>query len=713
MTKKISWTLCLAALTSLTQVSFARNFSDSIIIGNGGDAIVCRDKSTEAIVSAEILDVYEARVIHNAEITVDPSQSTDDILNTIIGKIRLKETVSADRIQSYVDTFFEEAKFLNDIELEDINDSAHIIIPRGCKVEQVAVHNKPSEFNPNRYTVNNNIWNSLDNLNKAALVLHEVLYRIARESLSIRDSRLIRLSMASLLSFDFEQDFVKFLNLLNRLGFDEAQLSSLPNLKIKNIKFSGSEITAYRATVVDQERPVDVFTYSLKLTADDSIDFQKNKTGLSSYQINFSEGEEDATPLNIGNGNILNTNAVFVKSYVFSKMTPQVDPTDTNSSSVQIKIYSKENVENRLNGRSYLFTHDGSRFFRDPQFLVSQSTVTQKITQIMASNELTANGQILEKCEDLRFNSDLSQGALCLSDRPDQNTSTFFRQATHFTQDLELRTKYILRSKTFQKIDHWESGHVKQKVTKTVDPSDDHSEFKELSESFNFDLLQTESGDYSFQKIEDSFQALEDFADVSEHLTEVCGGGSSCDIVIKNTDGIPESHLHTSWRSANDNQKFFRVPYLSTLNTKHYEDGTPWFNVPQLSPIKSIPAVAFNPNGDMTEVDLPVMRYSALKETQVKKQISSVTFSRLILPYLEYFPNGQIKYLLAGPQRVTSSHYHLYKENGDLVRVNTRDFLIFNEQGVLVESFAIDTYYGAIRAGEIRNQQVEEYGFFN
>lgn len=142
-------------------------------VGNGGDAVVCR--SGGKIVSAELLDYYEARVKYGLKLNLQGS--VENMVDTALTRLAEVQDVKIPSYRSSALKFQEEALFVSGIELIDIPDSHHTFFPKGCQVEQVAIQIVPKLPLEKRYTINKDIWDAMSDLNKAGLILHEIFYR--------------------------------------------------------------------------------------------------------------------------------------------------------------------------------------------------------------------------------------------------------------------------------------------------------------------------------------------------------------------------------------------------------------------------------------------------------------------------------------------------------------------------------------------------------
>lgn len=141
-------------------------------VGNGGDVIVCGKK-------VELLDIYEAR-LDGLVVKAPAGKEYKEMLQNLIAKkvFPLQER-RANLYMSYLKNFEAETAFYPNIELSDVDDAGMVVIPRGCKLKQIAIQLSDSERPPGRkrYTISLDLWNQMDELNKMSLVLHELVYR--------------------------------------------------------------------------------------------------------------------------------------------------------------------------------------------------------------------------------------------------------------------------------------------------------------------------------------------------------------------------------------------------------------------------------------------------------------------------------------------------------------------------------------------------------
>ncbi len=146
-------------------------------IQNGGNVIVCPN-------GIELLDYYEARLSGKA-LQLDSSSPTyAEKLFTLFEKWK---SVAPRRMALYtkwLKEFTAEAGIYSGVEIPAIPDTGSIVIPSGCKPIPAAFQRREGDIFPGekRYVVNKDLWDLMDENQKAGLVLHELIYREAIKS---------------------------------------------------------------------------------------------------------------------------------------------------------------------------------------------------------------------------------------------------------------------------------------------------------------------------------------------------------------------------------------------------------------------------------------------------------------------------------------------------------------------------------------------------
>lgn len=186
--KRITFTVCLALLFSCgknsedstnndsqTNVDTQGSKRNASTIGNGGDAVVCRDANGE-ITSAEVLDVYEGRQVYNLRPqSSSTSTKPGEYLKSIFRQLKQIDPSKYDTYMGKLKEFHSQIDFVDEA-LEDIPDHGDLMIIPGCAVEQLAIQRQVDLPGDKAYTINREIWNSLDVINQAALISHEIIY---------------------------------------------------------------------------------------------------------------------------------------------------------------------------------------------------------------------------------------------------------------------------------------------------------------------------------------------------------------------------------------------------------------------------------------------------------------------------------------------------------------------------------------------------------
>lgn len=145
--------------------------------GNGGNVVVCSAKKE---FSVELLDVFEERLRSNLSIQEFEKRYSDfsiwyDTLKNISPRRQ-------ELYQYYLSNFDLETQFTNN-NLPFINDIGKTTqLPPNCQLKQLVIqtsklHPTDSKAINGRYIINSSLWNKLSPLNKAAVKLHEIVYR--------------------------------------------------------------------------------------------------------------------------------------------------------------------------------------------------------------------------------------------------------------------------------------------------------------------------------------------------------------------------------------------------------------------------------------------------------------------------------------------------------------------------------------------------------
>ncbi len=202
-------------------------------IGNGGDVVVCRDdKGT--ITSIELLDFYEAREYrHILKDLGDATWSVEQKIQYVMNRLSRLDPERADRYSKECSSFLDDSVFLPGKELPDLNDSHHLGFPKGCKVEQIVIATEQrfpeEEFwfpQGKKYVINPDLWSNplFGTDDKAALILHEVIYAEARNQFHHTNSIQVRYFNSYVTSNVIESfTLPQYIEILKRSGINQFQ----------------------------------------------------------------------------------------------------------------------------------------------------------------------------------------------------------------------------------------------------------------------------------------------------------------------------------------------------------------------------------------------------------------------------------------------------------------------------------------------------------
>lgn len=145
------------------------------IQGNGGDVLYC--PSLNGPGKYEMLDLYEAKARWKIEIDFGaPELSPMEKVNYVLDRLQRIDQFRAEYYRKVASEFFDNALFIPDITLIDIPDSQFSYIPSHCSLEQIAIQKEPQFPGEKLYTVSKDLWDLLDNDQKAGLILHEIVF---------------------------------------------------------------------------------------------------------------------------------------------------------------------------------------------------------------------------------------------------------------------------------------------------------------------------------------------------------------------------------------------------------------------------------------------------------------------------------------------------------------------------------------------------------
>lgn len=188
--------VAIIMLTSLTQRAPAAAGSE---VGNGGMLVDCKNPAGASL-GLETLDFFEGRMFLNFEFDESLLRSTStEILTDVVNRLYRFDPERALRYEYWINSFMNEAKFLENVKLAPTEDQANLALPERCSLVQAIIQREPIFPEERRYNIAKEVWDRLIERERAGLILHEIVYREAI-ALGQTNSRRTRLFVAYLTS---------------------------------------------------------------------------------------------------------------------------------------------------------------------------------------------------------------------------------------------------------------------------------------------------------------------------------------------------------------------------------------------------------------------------------------------------------------------------------------------------------------------------------
>jgi hypothetical protein len=363
----------------LLTLLLTQNLYASKEVGNGGDAVVCRNNQGD-ITKVELLDYYEARVMRGIIVNLGaPHLSVEEKVDLVLERLKIKAPNRFTYYKDLVSTFFDEAKFISDIHLVDISDSENVIFGKGCVVEQLAIQHEPTFPQDSRYLINKDLWDLMSPDHQAGLILHEIIYfdALNQETLPHENSKKVRY-FNSYISSDL------ILNSTAKSFYETLVLSDLFAIELI------------------QSQPVNLYQNTLQFDASGIIQELKTIHGLAYYIQGRSVVAEMGQAIEYySNKKVKSISTRFAETFQVGKQKIRFSPYK------RIYFYEDESLksgeagkETRLQSTSYeleLLRHLEVKFY--PTGLVS--LIKEFVPQKDLKGKVLVKGQWLELCSNL------------------------------------------------------------------------------------------------------------------------------------------------------------------------------------------------------------------------------------------------------------------------------------------------------------------------
>ncbi|MEO0337157.1 MAG: hypothetical protein AAF202_12230, partial [Pseudomonadota bacterium] len=124
------------------------------------------------------MDHYEAKQRYGKIEVVESGESVYFLAKSILDQMTVYNRDLRSQMYSRLNRFSSDVHWTEDV-LPRTLDDYHLSIPKDCELEQAALLLQPHLTQKFRFRVNTEIWSSMNRLNQASLIAHEVLYSIA------------------------------------------------------------------------------------------------------------------------------------------------------------------------------------------------------------------------------------------------------------------------------------------------------------------------------------------------------------------------------------------------------------------------------------------------------------------------------------------------------------------------------------------------------
>lgn len=276
-------------------------------VGNGGDLVVCRDPQ-QKIISTELLDYYEARTLRGIIVELKGFGTPENIAVSSLDFFRSRQGIRSARYEKTIREFSDNARFVPGADLVDIPDSDHLIVPTGCKIEQLIIQQTPRFPEDKRYIVNLDLWNAMNEYQKAGAMIHEAIYTEALEK-GHGDSRKTRYFHSKILEKrKTEFSDREFIELITMMGFQLPDYRWFARFVGQGLRFNyddrgrllrmelnGSQLLPKHELIGDG--PTDGFTASRFSTA--NVRFSYQEDNLDFYEVSINQGSNFSYPLTL------------------------------------------------------------------------------------------------------------------------------------------------------------------------------------------------------------------------------------------------------------------------------------------------------------------------------------------------------------------------------------------------------------------------------
>lgn len=192
---------------------------------HGGEAVQCQYGS---LTTTEVLDYFEAVEEHHRQIDV-PGKDWKDKVTQLIERVKTKDLGVASALKTQYDEFLQSYVTVDRAKLPIVNDSTTFIrLTPNCIQLQAAVQKAQIRVLEKRYYFDEAIWSQMDDIQKAGLVMHELLFRLEVIAAGTKDQSL-------------KSDGVRYFNgVISSADFQLLPLVNYADLVLQSLQSNGT-----------------------------------------------------------------------------------------------------------------------------------------------------------------------------------------------------------------------------------------------------------------------------------------------------------------------------------------------------------------------------------------------------------------------------------------------------------------------------------------
>ncbi|MFM6930212.1 MAG: hypothetical protein ACKOX6_17200 [Bdellovibrio sp.] len=203
--------LLMTILTLLNSFAWAIGDDGIFDRGNGGDVVICTQPDGKK--TYQLLDLYERDRGPLLTLEKVPDNlSYTDILEHSISRIGRQVPKIETALRYELEKLNTSVHFAADSQIPEIQDEDSYVLASNCALRQLAVQWGNGSHHGRIYLINAPYFQFLDEYNKAALILHELVYRLVSFHYPDQNltSRMVRVYVRTFLSEQFDHMGVLF-----------------------------------------------------------------------------------------------------------------------------------------------------------------------------------------------------------------------------------------------------------------------------------------------------------------------------------------------------------------------------------------------------------------------------------------------------------------------------------------------------------------------